>query len=238
MLSFLFLGSTTFNAQKADAWLIVPGHSVGPVTKEISRARLDLLFGKKNVKDEMVSSGGDAVPELATAVNEDNPSIALTVFWDDDFSSKRQHPSVNARPTFINVCYGNFDAPRHCKWHFSSGISIGTHLKELENLNGKSFKLYGFEWDYSGTVSDWNAGNLADFFGKCGRTLLRLDRLDIGDAASPNERALYEEVGSDRQFSSDNSAMRQLNPAIYSISVEFPKDFSGCSVTKFNSYLR
>jgi hypothetical protein len=184
----------------------------------------------------MVSRGGDAEPELATVVNGNDPSIAFTVFWDADLSGKTS-PAANARPAFVNVCYGNFATPRHCKWHFASGISIGTDLQTLERLNGKSFQLYGFAWDYSGTVSSWNAGKLADFFGNCGRTLLRLDRFDI-DTASPKERELYNRLGGDRQFSSDNAAMQQLNPVIYSISVEFPEKSSGCSVTRLNPYQR
>lgn len=46
-------------------------------------------------------------------------------------------------------------------WKSETGIEIGTTLNELEELNGKAVKFYGFGWDYSGAV-DWNGGKLAD----------------------------------------------------------------------------
>ncbi|GAB3898789.1 hypothetical protein [Spirosoma agri] len=31
----------------------------------------------------------------------------------------------------------------------------------MEKRNGKPFRLWGFEWDYGGLVSNWQAGKLA-----------------------------------------------------------------------------
>lgn len=47
------------------------------------------------------------------------------------------------------------------RWQTHNGIKIGTSYEELERLNGKPIKFYGFGWDYSGAV-DWNGGKLAD----------------------------------------------------------------------------
>lgn len=46
-------------------------------------------------------------------------------------------------------------------WKTRQGISIGTSLKQLEELNKKTFTFYGFEWDYSGMVN-WNGGELEE----------------------------------------------------------------------------
>lgn len=40
------------------------------------------------------------------------------------------------------------------------GLQVGMPINKLVNLNQKDFKIYGFEWDYSGHVSDWRNGNL------------------------------------------------------------------------------
>ncbi len=47
------------------------------------------------------------------------------------------------------------------KWSSSKGIKIGTTYDELNKINGKEVKFYGFGWDYSGAV-DWNGGKLED----------------------------------------------------------------------------
>lgn len=36
----------------------------------------------------------------------------------------------------------------------------GTSLKELQRLNGKPFRLFGFSWDYGGLVESWQKGRL------------------------------------------------------------------------------
>ncbi len=46
-------------------------------------------------------------------------------------------------------------------WKTTEGITLGTQLKTLEDLNKKPFIFYGFGWDYSGTV-DWDEGHLSD----------------------------------------------------------------------------
>jgi uncharacterized protein YpmB len=45
------------------------------------------------------------------------------------------------------------------KWNSRTGVKIGTTLEELNKINGKPVKIYGFGWDYSGAV-DWNGGKL------------------------------------------------------------------------------
>jgi hypothetical protein len=41
-----------------------------------------------------------------------------------------------------------------------TGLHVGSTLAELNELNGKPFDLYGFDWDYGGTVADWKGGKL------------------------------------------------------------------------------
>lgn len=45
-------------------------------------------------------------------------------------------------------------------WSLPNGLRIGLDTKALQELNGKPFTFYGFEWDYGGTIVNWNGGKL------------------------------------------------------------------------------
>lgn len=45
-------------------------------------------------------------------------------------------------------------------WALPNGLRVGLDTKALQELNGKPFKFYGFEWDYGGTIVNWNGGKL------------------------------------------------------------------------------
>ena len=45
-------------------------------------------------------------------------------------------------------------------WVLPNGLRVGMDTKALQELNGKPFKFYGFEWDYGGTIVNWNGGKL------------------------------------------------------------------------------
>jgi hypothetical protein len=99
------------------------------------------------------------------------------------------------------------------QWQASRGISLGTTLQELERLNGKSFILAGFGWDYAGVVTDWQGGTLDSAL--AGITLY----LDPG--AAQHQTAAYAQVLGDRDYSSSLPAMQQLNPKVTQIFVDF-----------------
>lgn len=46
-------------------------------------------------------------------------------------------------------------------WVRGDGVRIGLDIPALAALNGRSFVLTGFGWDYGGTVVDWNGGAIA-----------------------------------------------------------------------------
>ena len=204
--------------QSEDPWLVVPGRSVGPITAKTTPAKLRLAFPETAIKDQMISSGGDGEPEPATVINGDDPETALTVFWD---RVEGLHPAPTAHPASINLCYGNGTAPK-CKWHLANKISFGTSLRELEGLNGGEFQLTGFEWDFSGTVVNWKGGTLDRELTGCGRVLLRLQPKYGEGGATPDQQKVEQQVSGEGYFASSHLAMQQLDPVVYSISVEFP----------------
>jgi hypothetical protein len=70
----------------------------------------------------------------------------LEFVWSDE--------KARRRPTLIR-------ATDQSAWATANGIRIGTALAEIEQMNGKPFKLSGFDWDYGGRVTDWQDGKLS-----------------------------------------------------------------------------
>jgi hypothetical protein len=97
------------------------------------------------------------------------------------------------------------------EWRTVRGITLGTTLKRLEELNGGPFKLAGFEWDYSGTVTSWEGGKL------------ERDLESINLRLEPSRKASDEDVtqvAGESEFSSQHPIMQKLNPRVYFILVE------------------
>jgi hypothetical protein len=151
-----------------------------------------------------------------------HPETTLTVFW-GKYEGKGSHPAATAHPNSIHLCYGNGNVPKACKWHLANSISFGTSLRELERLNGRPFQLAGFEWDYSGTVTDWNDGHLQETLNSCGQVLIRLQPRYTPKGWTAQQQKLYQQVMGDDNFASSNPAMQQLNPVVYSITVKLPE---------------
>jgi len=112
--------------------IIVPGERVGAITHETSRQVLAELYGEAHLKDEDIAVG-EGETEPGTVVNT-GTNKTFTVIWTD-----------NTRTTPASVTGFGAD------WKTPEGIGIGTSFQELEEKLGK-FELYGFEWDYGGTV--------------------------------------------------------------------------------------
>lgn len=183
---------------------IVPGVKFGAITARTSEADLKKIYGSKNVRRGDVGLGeGETVP--GTIVFPNDPMKRIEIAWKNEKTRKS--------PDFIQ--FGG----EKSLWKLAAGIGAGTSLKTIERINGKSFTLYGFGWDYSGTVVSWNGGKLARSFGKDGK-LVTL-RLNPGDFAKALEKD-YEATIGDGEFSSKNKSMQKLNPTVYHVIVNFP----------------
>ena len=91
---------------------------------------------------------------------------------------------------------------------------LGLTLAELEKLNGKPFKLSGFDKDRVATLSDWNGGQLATLAGGC----------KVGISLRANSKTTASTVSSltaDRSFTSSDTALRAANPTVSEILVAY-----------------
>lgn len=184
-------------SQNKDKWLIVPGKQVGIITKQTTLDDLQRLYGKANAIAETIPGPeGSTLPGAWLYPN--HPKQKLALIWKED-STPRTPESIQITGT-------------QSVWHTEDGITLGTSLKTLEQLNGGPFTLAGFDWDYGGTVLSWgDNGKLRAKYQTMGRLVLRLSPPDNAP------EALRSKVSGDNTFSSSNPAMQALNPTVDSI---------------------
>ena len=97
-------------------------------------------------------------------------------------------------------------------WKVPSGLELGMDLQSIEALNRRPFGLYGFGWDYGGTIASWQSGELeSSGDGSC-RLVVRLGA-DFEKVPWEIVREQGNVVG-DTVFSSGHPTMQLLNPTI------------------------
>lgn len=191
--------------QDESEWLIVPGERVGPITATTSEATLASLFGPENVMPADVYIG-EGFSEPGTSVYPDDATRHLEIMWLDDTRSTVRAVRLTGEST---------------RWHTAEGITLGSTLKQLEELNGFPFRMFGFAWDYGGTIHSCGRGRLRmlgcdgdDGIGEARTILLRLDP-SVAARALPE----YHQVQGSREFSSGHPAMQALNQSVYQMIV-------------------
>ena len=197
---------SALGAQPSYDWLIVPGNRIGPITATTSHTDLIRLFGKGNVEDKPMDTGDG--PEPATVVFDGQVSKNLVILFKDD------------RITDVLVCYvGN--GP--CKWHTASGVTVGTGIRRLEELNGAPFVAEPWGSDVGGNITSWQQGKLAGEFGDGGKfkILLALDFQSAPSGYSSEQRVAVDEFNKRKQALSSDPAMRRLRPTVSRITVFF-----------------
>lgn len=164
--------------------VIVPGESVGPVTSRTSRADLADLYGEAALEDLEVPMG-EGFTESGTIVNADTDA-AFSVVWLDETQSE----------PLLAKDFGP-------AWQTSEGIQIGTSFTRLQTLLGP-FDLYGFGWDYGGTIV-LEGSNLSEYYG------LLILRLQPDPVAMEQAADNFQAVQGDRLISSDDPNLAMLN---------------------------
>ena len=184
------------SARETDDLTIIPGQRTGPITRVTTLADLRRIYGDANVRVEDVDVGEGETAPGATVFPDDSLRRVQIAFRD----------SAGTVPRFVTI-RGDTSA-----WHTVDGVTLGTRLTRLAQLNGRPFVLMGFGWDYAGTVISWNGGRLAtDSAG--GRFIVRMRPTVTGPVAD----SLQRDVLGDREYSSDRPAMSRLDPAIYEL---------------------
>lgn len=171
---------------------LVPGQRVGPVTATTSRSQLAQLYGEAVLQDAMVPVG-EGFTEPGTIVNPGTDQ-QFTIIWLDQ---QRRRPLLAK----------DFGAA----WKTPEGIGLGMAYGDLRQVLGQ-FQVYGFEWDYGGSVS-LQGSRLESYYGKL---ILRLTASKTAIAQHPRA---YQAVMGDRLFPSDDPNLAVLDLTVTSMLV-------------------
>ena len=169
-------------------------------------ADLSAKFGAGNVKTGQVPWGGaEGDYSEGTVLFGDDPTAKLEIYWRD---------ATNRRdPDWVSV------RGKQTRWRSPSGITLGTPLRAIEQLNGRPFRLVGFGSDVQGTVMSWSGGKL-----EAQNTPGCHVRMRLGpdwDKADTKARALMKQLQGESEFSSGHPAMQGLDPTVNELLLQY-----------------
>jgi hypothetical protein len=171
-----------------------PAHAVacsGTFSKDSAHLKLTQAFGAHNVEFTQVS-GADGATMMASVLFPKDPKRRLEVLWDDD---------TTKAGTRLIVITGQ------STWTAQKGLHLGLPMAALEKLNGKPFKVTGFDHNGESLVSDWNGGMLS----------LLPDGCKLGIQFKPDPKATADARGAvtgDKEFTSTDAAIRAVKPIV------------------------
>ena len=170
----------------------------GVFGKDSSHLKLAAAFQTKNVAYTEVDAGSGG-KVMASVLFAKDPKRRLEVWWSKPASRSDTHLIV------ING---------QSNWAAPGELRLGLTLAELEQRNGKPFKLLGFDKDNVATLSDWNGGQLSALPGGC--------KVGINLRADPKTpAAALSALPADRAFTSADAALRAVNPTVSEILVAY-----------------
>ncbi|RAJ10888.1 hypothetical protein LX64_00495 [Chitinophaga skermanii] len=173
--------ATTYSLEDSTDW------NVSNIFKINKPAELVAKYGKENIvlRDANDLAGNDIGQAYVVFPDTNNE---IEIIFDD--SSKIV--------TFSQV---------RSKWKTPFGIRVGDPLDKLVKVNGRNFKVNGFDWENGGIVASWEGGA---FDGKGVHVLLKANK--SGDTK------LYNKVSGGQKVNSDNSAMKALDVVVDKVS--------------------
>lgn len=177
-------------------WLLGPHPAADLIRADDDEGELRRRLGNEQVRADTVWVG-EGMFELGTVLYPDDPLRRLSVQWADT--------AARARPEYVRL------EDEGSIWRLHPDVGLGTSLHQLEELNDGPFDMYGFGWDYGGTVADWRGGRLGELWGD--RVILRL-RPRMRERANLEQQVLGERV-----YQSSHPAMRELEPEVYAVLV-------------------
>jgi hypothetical protein len=174
---------------------IVPGKSVGAITKKTRKADLVKIFGASKLQDGKTGFFGGDVQYNSTTVQLAKNKPSLHVLWKDQ--KRNQVAGVMV-----------YDP----KWKTAEGIGVGTTLNTLRQKAGE-FKFSGFGWDYGGIVQLQNT--------KLSKYQSITIQMDTGNNAYEKYPDEAQYASGDQQLLSQDPKLKNLNISVSRMIVMF-----------------
>jgi hypothetical protein len=165
----------------------------GPFAKDSNHLRLVQVFQAKNVDyGEVAGAGGTRLN--ATILFPKDPKRHLEVLWENEAARS---------DTSLIVITGQ------SAWTGPKGLKLGLTLAALEKLNGKPFRLSGFDQADGSAVLDWQGGALDTLPGGC----------KVGIKFAPDRKAAADALAAaaGKEFLSNDAKIRAVRATVAEI---------------------
>jgi hypothetical protein len=172
--------------------IIIPGQRVGPVTAETSRADLAEIYSEAILADQPIAMG-EGTTEPGTVVDL-GPADRFAIVWTD----------ANQTTPLLAKDFGP-------NWQTPEGLGVGIPYATLEAVLG-SFTLYGFAWDYEGSLV-LEGSNLDQYYGDL------LLRVRPAETAIKAHADAYQAVLGDALYPSEDPNLDALDLSVYDMTV-------------------
>ncbi len=165
-----------------------------------SHQALETAFNAKNVSFTEVEGGPEGSKLMASVLFPNDPKRRLEVLWQNE---------DERTDTYRIVITGQ------STWSGPKGLRLGLPLAAVEKINGKPFKLQGFDQSNSSVAIDWQDGALASLPGGC--------NVGVFFAADPKAPQSARAEAAGEEFASSDAAIRALKPTVTEILFGYPK---------------
>jgi len=165
----------------------------GAFAKDSTHMTLMQAFQPKNVEYGEVA-GPSGTKLNATILFPKDPKRHLEVLW--------QNEAARSDTSLIVITGQSI-------WTGPKGLKLGLTLAALEKLNGKAFRLSGFDQPDGSAVLDWQDGALASLPGGC--------KVGVKLAADRKAAAAALAAAAGKEFGSDDAAVRAVKPTVAEI---------------------
>ncbi|MCF7786122.1 MAG: hypothetical protein K9N47_08365 [Prosthecobacter sp.] len=183
ILTCLLLFTAFLHAEEVDAKnnSIVLGKRVGLIKPGMTATDIERVYGRQNLKLQKIPGAeGEEIDGAKLFAGTDRE---LEIVWDPDTDKKQV--------VFDIRVLGK-------AWKFDNGLKSGMTVEEIEKINGKPFKIAGFDWDYGG-YANFEGGKLD------GKVSIRF---------SPSTENVPEYLIGDKQLSSTDKKLRAAKPLV------------------------
>ncbi|MBK8092805.1 MAG: hypothetical protein IPK32_12675 [Verrucomicrobiaceae bacterium] len=161
---------------------IVLGERVGLIKPGMSAKDIERAYGKGSLK-QMKLDGPEGT-EIEGARLFAGADRELEIIWDEEKKTVSDIRIVGKA------------------WSFANGLKIGLSIAEVEKINGKPYKVSGFDWDYGG-YANFEGGKLAEKVSV---------RFEAAEGTDPS-------LSGDKQIPTTNKKLRSSGAKVSEISV-------------------